>query len=170
MGAFAVLAEAFRYPAPGRLDLLRARSGEILERAARSAFEEFLKQIGQLTLGEWEELYTRTLDLNPPVTPYLGYQRWGESYQRGNFMARMNRWLNENQIDLDGELPDHLIPIFRYLEAVSAPPGELAEVLEPALKRMGAALKKAEPENPYNHLFAAAQLTAAQLPKPAEAG
>lgn len=166
MGAYRILAEAFRYPAPGRLEQLRAGSGEIAAGPVRAAYERFLAQISELSLGEWEELYTRTLDLNPQVVPYLGYQRWGESYPRGNFMASMNRLLAENLVDPDGELPDHLVPVLRYLEVALAPPGELLATLTPALDSMKKALVKADPENPYGHLLTAAQQAVAHLAAP----
>ena len=35
----------------------------------------------RLPLGASEELHARTLDLNPPAAPYVGYQTWGESYR-----------------------------------------------------------------------------------------
>ena len=73
-------------------------------RAARRAGEEGLcglssNGIAPLSLGEWEELHTRTLDLNPPAAPYVGYQIWGDSYQRGAFLAKMNRALVEAGVD-----------------------------------------------------------------------
>ena len=116
-----------------------------------------MKKIRPLSPGEWEELYTRTLDLNPPSAPYVGFQTWGESYQRGAFLSKMNRELLENGIDLQGELPDHLIPVLRYLGQVSEPLPELIEVLGPAVQRMTAGLRKADPDNPYLDLFEAVQ-------------
>ena len=59
----------------------------------------FSADIDRLPLGAWEELHTRTLDLNPPAAPYVGYQTWGESYQRGAFLAKMNRALAETGMD-----------------------------------------------------------------------
>lgn len=166
MGIYAILAEGFRYPIPGRLTQLRTLAGEITDGEVRTAYEDFLTQISQLSLGEWEELHTRTLDLNPQAIPYLGYQRWGESYQRGNFMASMNRLLVENQIDIDGELPDHLVPVLRYLDIAHTPPSELVTVLNSALNKLRKALKKTDPGNPYNQLLTAAQHAAEFLPVP----
>ncbi len=87
------------------------------------------------------------------AAPYVGYQIWGESYKRGEFMAELSREMKEHQIDLEGELPDHLRPVLQYLTASSAPLPELIEVLDQAVNAMHKALKKAEDNNPYLLLF-----------------
>ena len=56
---------------------------------------------------------------------------------------------------MDGELPDHLIPILRYLDLTSQPLPELVDVLEPAVQRMLSGLRQAEASNPYTHLLEA---------------
>jgi nitrate reductase delta subunit len=159
MGTYALLAEALRYPAPGRIETLEAGLMEMPGGRVKKAFSLFVERIQGLSLGEWEELHTRTLDLNPPVAPYLGFQMWGESYKRGNFMAHLNYQIKELGIDTDGELPDHLIPVLRYLEAASArglgPSAELLEVLAPAVEKMRNVLRKSESDNAYVHLFEA---------------
>ncbi len=155
--AYVTLADAFAYPAPGRLEALKRGGAAMPKGAGKDAYAAFLRGIDRLPLGAWEELHTRTLDLNPPAAPYVGYQTWGESYQRGAFMANMNRALAEADVDADGELPDHLAPILRYLAAVSDPLPDLIEVLDPAVGRMLSALRSAEPDNPYVSLLQAVQ-------------
>ena len=127
-----LLADAFCYPAPGRLEALQAGLAALPpgRRQGRLSLPSS-SSIGRLSLGEWEELHTRTLDLNPPAAPYVGFQIWGESYQRGAFLSKMNRALAEAGVDPDGELPDHLIPVLRYLAATPDPLPELVEVLGP---------------------------------------
>jgi nitrate reductase delta subunit len=155
--AYMTLADAFCYPAPGRLDALKRGLAAMPKGAGKDAYAAFLNGIDRLPLGEWEELHTRTLDLNPPAAPYVGYQTWGESYQRGAFLAKMNRALTEAYVDVDGELPDHLAPTLRYLATVPDPLPEMIEVLGPAVGRMLDALRKAEPDNPYVSLLQAVQ-------------
>jgi nitrate reductase molybdenum cofactor assembly chaperone NarJ/NarW len=60
-------------------------------------------------------------------------------------------------VNTGGELPDHLAPILRYLGCTTQPLPELVEVLQPALERMTAGLRRAEPDNPYLDLLAAAR-------------
>jgi nitrate reductase delta subunit len=159
MGAYALLAEALRYPAPGRIEVLEAGLMEMPGGGIKKAMSAFVERIQGLSLGEWEELYTHTLDLNPSAAPYLGFQMWGDSYKRGNFMAHLNHQIKQMGIDKDGELPDHLVPALRYLGAVSerdsAPSSELLEILAPAVKKMRKALRKSDPVNPYLYLFEA---------------
>lgn len=162
------LAEAFRYPAPGHLSRLDQGIESLKAGDERQCLADFLGKVRRLTLGEWEELHTRTLDLNPPAAPYVGFQTWGESYQRGEFLAKMSREILENGIDADGELPDHLIPILRYLAISPAPLAGLLEHLSPAIQRMSAGLRQADPANPYLSLFECAQiLTKSALKEPA---
>ncbi len=158
MGTYTLLAEALRYPAPGRIESLEAGLMEMPKGSAKPAFSAFVERIQRLSLAEWEELHTHTLDLNPTVAPYVGYQNWGDSYKRGTFMAEMNRELQELGIEKEGDLPDHLIPILRYLDVISSGnstlvDSELLEIFEPAVQKMRKILRKSEPDNPYIHLF-----------------
>jgi nitrate reductase delta subunit len=70
-------------------------------------------------------------------------------------------------VDLDGELPDHLVPTLRYLATVPDPLPEMVEVLGPAVGRMLAALRKPEPDNPYVSLLQAVQAQCQGLKKEA---
>jgi nitrate reductase molybdenum cofactor assembly chaperone NarJ/NarW len=152
-----LLAESFRYPAPGHLEVLERGQKSLAAGSEKEQIGLFLIQVRRLSLGAWEELHTRTLDLNPPAAPYIGFQTWGESYQRGEFLAKMNREIMECGIDADGELPDHLIPLLRYLAKADHPLAELGEVIDPAIQRMAAALRQADATNPYLHLLEAAR-------------
>lgn len=59
------------------------------------------------------------------------------------------------RVDPAGELPDHLIPVLRYLGRAPDPLPELAAVFEPAVQRMLNGLRKADPPNPYVALLEA---------------
>jgi nitrate reductase delta subunit len=154
---YTALARALLYPAPGSLAALEGALAVMPGGPAKSAYGEFVGKLRGLKLGEWEELHTRTLDLNPPAAPYVGYQIWGDSYKRGGFLARLKRAFAAAGVNPAGELPDHLAPILSYLACAPGPLPELVEVLDPALKRMLAALRKAEPANPYVDLLEAVQ-------------
>ncbi len=170
MGVYSILAEALCYPVPGHLDVLKESVRQLPEGTIRSDFSSFVGVIAELPLAAWEELHTRTLDLNPPAAPYIGYQIWGDSYQRGTFMSMMNRALTACQIDSEGELPDHLIPVLRLLDQLDEPFPELEEVLAPALERIQAALVKADPENPYIDLITAILETCLSITRPSTPG
>jgi len=163
MGAFAVLAESFRYPAPGRLEALAARAAELPPGPVRAEVEAFLVGVGRGSLEEWEELSARTLDLELATAPYLGYQVWGDKYQRSPFMIELQRAMTQAGVDRDGELPDHLVPVLRYLDACAEPLPRLLEVLDPALVALEQALRASDPENPYLHLVAGTRLESQPL-------
>jgi nitrate reductase delta subunit len=164
MGTLAFLAEALRYPAAGRLETLHSGLARLPDGPAKRGLADFIQRIEKLSLAEWEEIYTHTLDLSPTIAPYVGYQMWSDSYKRGSFMAKINREMQELGIEKDGDLPDHLVPILRYLDA-SAEPGitpivELVEVFEPAVQKMRKGLRKTEPNNPYVYLLEAVRRAA----------
>jgi nitrate reductase delta subunit len=157
MGELAYLAEALRYPAPGRDAALRAGLREWPDSPGKAAMVAFVARLQSLSLAEWEELYTRTLDLDPVIAPYIGFQTWGESYTRGNFMARLSRCMVEAGVEWEGELPDHLVPVLRYLDISPNPAADLVEHVLPAIQKMEALLRKADAGNPYLYLLKAAR-------------
>jgi nitrate reductase delta subunit len=165
---YLTLAEAFRYPDPGLVARLQAGLAGFPPGAGRKAFETFLRGVGALGLGEWEELYTHSLDLSPAVAPYLGYQMWGDGYARGTFMAALNRAYHAAGIEAAGELPDHLGVVLAYLGSGAQPPQELVDIFDPALQKMLAVMHKAESKNPYTRLLeAVAELVDLQTAQPA---
>lgn len=153
MDNLSLMAQALRYPYPGQIEALSSQVINLNGQPGSQAFAKFLSQIQSLTFSEQEELYTSTLDLTPLAAPYVGYQIWGESYKRGEFMAQLSHEMKEHQIDLEGELPDHLRPVLQYLTASASPLPELTEVLEQAVKAMHKSLKKTDDNNPYLLLF-----------------
>lgn len=149
MGAFAVLAEVFRYPTRPWEEGLGQRMSEMSPGLIQEGLSAFGDEIRKLSLGEWEELYTRTWDLDPIVVPYVGYQVWGDDYRRGSFMARLRAAYRQAGVKADGELPDHLALVLSYLDREPEPVAELVEAFPVAVERMKAALQKKEPGNPY---------------------
>lgn len=163
MGAFGTLAEAFRYPAPGRAAALHADAEGLPAGAARSGVLAFLEEVGKTSFEEWEELYARTLDLSPASAPYVGYQVWGDKPPRGQFLVEMQAAVAAAGVDRDGEVADHLVPVLRYLDAESRPLPRLLDALGPALRSLHRSLEASQPPNPYRHLFFAALRQAGSL-------
>ncbi|MCP4139149.1 MAG: nitrate reductase [Chloroflexi bacterium] len=153
MNPLMLMAEALRYPRPNQVSELYTKVSKLNGQLGNDTFANFLRKIHALSLSEQEELFTRTLDLSPLAAPYVGYQIWGESYKRGEFMAALNHEMKKHEIDLEGELPDHLRPILQYLSLSPTPLPELVEVFEKAIKAMRDSLKKTEKDNPYLLLF-----------------
>jgi nitrate reductase molybdenum cofactor assembly chaperone NarJ/NarW len=151
-----LLADAFGYPSPGLLEELAAGLRQAGKTPAYKGLTAFVKKVGRLSLEDWEELATRTLDLSPAAAPYIGFQVWGESYQRGEFMSKLNRAMREAGVESDGELPDHIVPVLRYLACVQQPIPELIQNFEPAVRRMLDTLRQKDAGNPYLELLDAA--------------
>lgn len=171
-GDATVVALGYRYPTPtSHAALVDATTN--LEGKVGRRMQRFVDAVGQLDLGEWEELHTRTLDLSPLFIPYVGYVLWGENYRRGEFMADLKRDMERLGVDLLGELPDHLDPILRYLEVATDPLPDLMDDLPSAIATMRKTLKKADSDNPYRHLLGATASFVDEIPaahNPTETG
>jgi nitrate reductase delta subunit len=150
-----LLAEAFCYPNEERKARLEEGIRTLPAGSVRMHLESFLKGLSRYSLGEWEEVFTRTLELNPICPPYLGYLIWGDSHSRGKFMAELKPAMREAGIELDGELPDHIVPVLRYLDQANEIHEELEIILAPAVQSMVSSLAEIDPENLYLEPLAA---------------
>lgn len=159
-----IMGEALRYPSPGSLDTLRRRLAEVDQESVRADLSAFLGEIERLSLEKWEELYVRSFDLDPDAAPYLGWHVWPDEQRRAQLLLEMARRLCESGVDLEGELPDHLVPVLRYLarrpeapEQRTILPGAetplLDQALKPALHAITGRLRSQTPPNPYVHLL-----------------
>ncbi len=158
-----VVALAYRYPGPDSLQVLHSAINDLDDGTVKRHLNRFVADVGQLELGQWEELHTATLDLSPKFVPYVGHVVWGENYRRGEFMADLNAAMKEAGIPLKGELPDHIEPLLRYLALVDEPLDDLIEVFPKAVRTMQDTLSKASPDNPYRALLDATVALAADL-------
>lgn len=143
---YASLAVLFSYPANDYQrhvdDCLHA-----FRKAPAESYPEFQKfhmGIAGLSNEEVQELFTRTFDLNPICTLEIGWQLYGEDYQRGEFLVKMREHLREFGVSESGELPDHLshaLALLPRLEASQAEEFASAYVL-PAIDKMRSAWKE----------------------------
>ncbi len=163
-----VVALGFNYPFDGALESLSSAVDQMPRSSARRSMSDFVDAVGRLELGEWEEMHTRTLDLSPAFVPYVGHVTWGENYRRGEFMADLKRDMESHDVDLGGELPDHIEPILRYI-ATTEPISDLVEVLSTSVIEMRSTLTTADKRSPYRHLLAAALAVVEDL-KPVSIG
>jgi len=159
-----VVALGYRYPSPSALEQLDDAVRNEQHAEVRKPMMQFVAGVAQLTLGEWEELHTATVDLSAPFVPYVGHVVWGENYRRGEFMADLKAAMEAAGVDLAGELPDHIEPVLRYLAVAEQPMADLASVLPDAVTEMEQTLHNAQPDNPYCHLLAATVACAANRP------
>ncbi len=140
------LAALFNYPGEAfRLhteECLRAMDGGPAE--AEAKLRDFCAATEGLTTEELQELFTRTFDLNPLCTLEIGWQLYGEDYQRGELLVKMRQQLREYDLRESGELPDHLSHALMLLGKLE--PEEAAEFatsyLLPAIDRMRGAWRE----------------------------
>ena len=155
-----VVALALRYPTPDALDTVHEGVAALPKGGAEREMRRFIKGIDGMAFADLEVLYTTTFDLTPIVAPYVGHVVWADSYERGGFMARLQEAMYGVGVHPNGELPDHLDPILRYLAATDQPLDDLKPVLVPAVTKMEKTLKKADAKSPYVHVLTAARIVA----------
>jgi nitrate reductase delta subunit len=158
-----VVALGYRYPRTGGVQELAGLVESELRGITQRHMQHFVEGISSLSLGEWEELHTATLDLSPKFVPYVGHVTWGENYRRGEFMADLTREMANAEVQLHGELPDHIEPVLRYLAVEPNPMADLVQVLSSSVQTMHDTLKQADPDNPYCDLVAATSTLTADL-------
>ena len=156
------LALGYHYPRPGSAEQL-ADAVHATHGVVQRHLQLFVDDVSALSLAEWEELHTATLDLSPKVITYVGHIMWGDNYRRGEFMADLKGAMRETGTALEGELPDHLEPILRYLAVAETPMKDLVDVLPGATTTMKKNLKAESPGNPYLHLLDATVAFVADL-------
>ncbi|MCA9321504.1 MAG: hypothetical protein KDB18_05955 [Salinibacterium sp.] len=130
---------------------IAALEGECPEIADR--LQEFALTIGRLPLSEREELFTRTFDINPLCCQEVGWQIFGECYDRGGFLVEMRGLLRDRGVTESGELPDHLthlLALFPRLDDAEA--WKLGkDRMVPAIEKMLEGFK--DDVNPYRDLL-----------------
>jgi nitrate reductase delta subunit len=118
----------------------------------------FAAKTSTLSLEEFEELYTRTFDINPVSSLEIGWHLYGETYERGSFLVKMRQVLKTLEIPESTELPDHLSHALLALEKLggSKEAHELAiQYVAPALTKILEGFK--DKQNPYEHVLLALQ-------------
>ena len=76
------------------------------------AFADFVNSQSLETL---EELYTQTFDITPATSLYLGYQLFGETPKRSEFLIRLSDAYKGCSLSTGIELADHLGVMLRFL-------------------------------------------------------
>ena len=131
--------------------------------AAHEKLKLFAKGISALDTEAQEELYTRTFDINPQCCLEVGWQIYGESYDRGNFLVKLNAALREQGIEPTTELADHLPQMLRLFARVD--PGRMRDLaigfLEPGMSKMISGF--GESPSPYLHLIRAANIVVVEI-------
>lgn len=147
-----LLAQLIDYPTPELRVQAEACSAALNAQRSRAIrpLEAFRRAIEQMALSRLEELYVATFELTPVCYPYIGYQLFGDTYKRGEFLVQLNARYRAIGFIAPGELPDHLGVILRYL-AQAWDADLVTEGVIPSLERMDEQLAN----NPYRDLLRA---------------
>lgn len=79
-------------------------------------FSDFVKMT---SLKEWEEIYTRTFDVQALTTLDLGYVVFGDDYKRGELLVNLGNEHKAANNDCGTELADHLPNILRLINKIA---------------------------------------------------
>ena len=156
---FTAFAELFAYPVSDPTPAARRCHGLVRERESAAELDRFVARAERARPHELEELYSSTFDLEPTCAPYVGHHLCGDGPKRGVFLSRLADVYRQDGFAVvapDGELPDHLSVVLRYLGAVASGPGRqalLEDALVPALDKMLASLE--DPANVYRSVLSA---------------
>jgi len=153
------LAGLFRYPTTGYGEVTD-RCRHLLaanEPVAGEMIADFAGATAELNLDQMEELFTRTFDLNPECCLEVGWQLFGEKYNRGSFLVWMRQQLKIHDLAEEVELPDHLTYVMMVLGRMERTEADrfATEAVLPAMDRMLAGLK--DKENPFEKVVRAVQ-------------
>jgi nitrate reductase molybdenum cofactor assembly chaperone NarJ/NarW len=118
--------------------------------------QDFANFLINTPLSEQEEIYTKTFDLNPTCYPYIGYQLFGDGYQRGDFLVKLKqKYQQYGFISQSQELADHLAIVLQFLSMLSTDEKLVQELKEdgliPAIEKMRQGFKET---NPYSQVLA----------------
>lgn len=155
MGMYSLFSGILEYPGHPIDDSLEQLSGELAVecREASRHLHEFRAAIEGLSLKKLQETYTDAFDMRPEGTTNLSYHMFGEDARRGVFMAEMKGRMQDLDMSLGVELPDHISLILQYMDR--APDEERAPLIEdclmPSLKKMDEVLSGCG--NPYRYLI-----------------
>lgn len=151
--ALAALATVFEYPRDGLQDRIDhcVERVEAVDPDAAEPLRAFREAIRGKSLAELEELHIQTFDMDPKSCLDLGWQLFGEDYNRGLFLARLRREMETAGVKEDPlELPDHLPQVLRLLqrmEPVAARDFVFCCVL-PALEKIAGGLPESRLHGP----------------------
>lgn len=146
------MGELLVYPGPelqNRIDECGERVAAV-DTDAAGRIHEFGRRIAGKALAELEELYIQTFDMNPTCTLDLGWQLFGEDYNRGIFLVKVRQEMQRLGVDETHELPDHITQILRVLSRMEPDKAEdfAVSCVLPAIQKTCSAVNEDCPYRP----------------------
>jgi nitrate reductase molybdenum cofactor assembly chaperone NarJ/NarW len=151
MSACRAFAALFSYPRAGVLALVDECLATVTADASAADLLAFRGEAERLGLARLEEAYTAAFDFDPDCSLSVGHATFGENARRSVFMCRLAGMYRDAGLPpADGELPDHLPAVLRYLDAGPPVPEKddlLVDAVVPALAHLARALGRVN--HPY---------------------
>jgi nitrate reductase delta subunit len=148
--ALGTLAELFEYPRDGHASRIRSLVAQLGDTAPEAAadLEPLARFAETSSLGDAEELYVRTFDANAERALEVGWQVFGEQYERGAFLVDLRGRMRALGVAESPELPDHLTQVLRLLARMDEDEARtlVQRAVAPSLRRVRENL---DAENPY---------------------
>ncbi len=119
MKKYVLIARLFNYPTNNLKDKLTACENEIVDKYPenKGVLASFKKHLESKNIGELQEYYSKTFDVNPLCCMDIGYVIFGEDYKRGEFLVNMQNEQKNAEQHLETELADYLpnvLKLFYY--------------------------------------------------------
>ena len=142
------------YPVVEPDDLLIAcLSDPALDPEALANLERFAGAIVDLTVTDMQEEYTATFDFDQECSLDVGWHLFGDTHERGAFMASLREDMIRTGVPESAELPDHLTHVLALLARDPDGAPALAEAVAPGVDAVAHAL--VDRGSPYQYLLAA---------------
>lgn len=148
------LSHLLDYPTPTLVEQTRQGldSLKVDYSATVESMTNFLAWVENTPLGRLEEIYTGTFDINPACHIFAGHILFGESFQRGAFLAGLTEEYQQRGFDSEKELADHIPLVLRFLATLEPQDAFAKELLTdcliPVFQKMNANFED-DSNNPY---------------------
>ena len=127
------------------VDALRANYPQAVD--ALTPFVEYVNTLDRM--APLEEAFTQSFDFDPDTALEVGWQLYGEDYERGMFLVQVRQKLTKVGLEENGELPDHLTHLLPLLERLEFEDASklCASALLPAINQVRVALEAKAKKN-----------------------
>jgi len=134
------LAELLEYPRTDNAAITRRLVDRVVAAVPETAddLEPLARFAAERSLGDCEELYVHTFDANAERALEVGWQVFGEQYERGAFLVDLRGRMRTLGVAESTELPDHLTQVLRLLGGMDDDDARtlIARAVAPSLKRV----------------------------------
>lgn len=123
--------------------------------AAAVAIGQFGSFVEQHTAEQIEEAYVSAFEINASCALEIGWQLFGEDYDRGMLLVRLREELRRFGISETTELPDHLSHVLPLISVMPEPEAKrfVQACVIPAVQKMREAIEKTD--SPYRFVLIA---------------